>query len=102
MEELKVHLEFGKIIAAVCLMAIIITILIYFIFRKERKYRLLKYIPGLILVGIGLFNLFYLGIDLPGINEFNKVLIIVISLVSGFISLFTGLIIGIINKGKKY
>lgn len=101
MENLKGHLEFGKILAMVCFIAILITVLIYFVFKKDSKYRLVKYIPGAILVGIGAFNLFNLGIDLPGISEFNKVLIIVISMVAGFISLSTGLIIGIINKGRR-
>lgn len=101
MDALRVHLGFAKILGTVCLIAIVITILIYYIFRKEEKYRLIKYIPGLILILIGLFNLFNLGIELPGINEFNKVLIMVTSMVGGFISLSTGLIIGIINKGRR-
>lgn len=100
MDSLKVHLGFGRTLAIVCLIAVGLTIFIYFIFRKEKKYRLLKYLPGLILILIGFFNLFDLGIDLPGIDEFNKVLIMVASMVGGFVSLATGLIIGIINKGR--
>jgi hypothetical protein len=101
MDDLIVHLEFAKVLGLVALIAILITVLVYYIFRKQRKYRLLKYIPGLILILIGIYNLINLGIDLPGINEFNKVLVIVISGVGGVIALSTGLIIGIINKGRK-
>lgn len=101
MEDLIVHLEFAKILGLVSLIAILITISVYYIFRKQRKYRLLKYIPGFVLILIGVLNLINLGIKIPGVNEFNKVLIIVISIVTGFIALFTGLIIGIINKGRK-
>lgn len=101
MDDLMVHLEFAKILALAGLIAVLVTISIYLIFRKHKKLRLLKYLPGLILISIGIYNLTNLGIELPGVNEFNKVLIIVISIVGGFISLTTGLIIGIINKGRK-
>ena len=102
MDDLVVHLEFAKILGLVALISVLITVLVYYIFRKQRKYRLLKYIPGFLMVLIGIYNLINLGIDLPGINEFNKVLIIVISLVGGLIALSTGLIIGIVNKGRKH
>ncbi len=101
MEDMVVHLEFAKILAIVVLISILFTVLVYYIFRKQRKYRFLKYIPGFILILIGMYNLMNLGINLPGINEFSKILIIVTSVVGGFISLSTGLIIGIINKGRK-
>lgn len=101
MEDLIVHLEFAKILGIVSLISILGTVIVYYVFRKQRRYRLLKYIPGFILILIGIYNLINIGMDLPGINEFNKVLIIVISLVGGFISLSTGLIIGVINKGRK-
>lgn len=102
MDDLVVHLEFAKILGLVALISVLITVLVYYIFRKQRKYRLLKYIPGFLMVLIGIYNLINLGIGLPGINEFNKVLIIVISLVGGLIALSTGLIIGIVNKGRKH
>ncbi len=101
MDELRVHLEFAKILGLVVIISILFTTIVYFIFRKNKKYRLAKYIPGLLLLLIGLYNIMNLGIELPAISEFNKVLIIVISLVGSFISLSTGLIIGIINKGKR-
>lgn len=101
MQDLIVHLEFAKILGLVTLISILVTVIVYYIFRNQIKYRLLKYIPGFIFILIGIFNLMSLGIELPGINEFNKILIIVISMVGGFISLFTGLIIGVINKEKK-
>lgn len=101
MDELRVHLEFAKILALVVVTSILLTSIVYFIFRKNRKYRLAKYIPGLLLLLIGLYYMMNLGIELPEIGEFNKVLMIVISLIGSFISLSTGLIIGIINKGRK-
>lgn len=100
MEKLVVHLEFGKILGIVSIISILITYIIHFIFRKDFKYKLVKYAPGFILILIGIYNLFNLGIDLPDTNEFNRVLATVIFLVAGFIGLFTGLIIGVINKDK--
>lgn len=101
MDELRVHLEFAKILALVVVISILLTIIVYFIFRKNIKYRLARYIPGLLLLLIGLYNIMNLGIELPAITEFNKVLIIVISMIGSFISFSTGLIIGIVNKQKK-
>ena len=98
LEGLKVHLEFSKILIIVSFIAALITIMIYILFRKDRKYRMVKYIPGFILFIIGLVGFFSLGMSLPGVEEFNKVLIIVMTLVAGFIAMSTGLIIGIIEK----
>lgn len=98
LEGLKIHMEFSKILLIVSFIAALITIMVYYLFRKERKYRLVKYIPGLILFLIGLVSFFSLGMSLPGVEEFNKVLIIVMTLVAGFIAMSTGLIIGIIKK----
>jgi len=100
-DDLIVHLEFAKILGLVAVISILLTSIVYIIFRKQPKYRLLKYIPGLIFILIGIYNIVNLGIELPGVNEFDKVLIIVISIVGGCISLFTGLIIGVIMKDTQ-
>lgn len=98
MEEFIVHLEFAKILGIVAITAIIFTLIMYLIFRNNR---VVKYFPGLIFIVIGLYNLFYLGKESTTIEGVNRVLIILVAMVAGFIGLSTGLIIGIFKKGRE-
>lgn len=98
MEELIVHLEFAKILALLSLGTVIITI-IAFLLAKEN--RIIKYIPGILLIIFGLYNLIYLGEDLLSSTEFNRLYMVVIGMICGIIGLFTGLIIGVITKTKN-
>lgn len=98
MEELLVHLEFGKTLGIVALATIVATITIYFIFRKGR---IAKYIPGLIFILIGLYNLYNIGTETSLLDNANTLFLIVITMISGFIGISTGLIIGIITKGRS-
>lgn len=97
MGELIVHLEFAKILGAFALGAIVITVIAYLIFRQNR---VIKYIPGLIMILIGTYNLFYLGRDSSTLEGVNRLLIVTTTMISGFIGLSTGLIIGIFIKGR--
>lgn len=101
MEELIVHLAFGKVLAFVSLVAIVMTGIMYYLSKEQRKYRAVKYIPGLIFIFIGVFNLIRLGIKVPEVEEFSNVLSIVMALVGGFVALFSALIIGIVTKKEK-
>ena len=53
MEEFIVHLEFAKILGIAATIAIIATLITYLIFRNNR---VVKYIPGLMIILIGLYN----------------------------------------------
>lgn len=101
LENLGAHLEFGKVLIIVSIISILITCLIYFIFRRNPKYNLIKYIPGSVLTLIGVYNLLRVGMNLPDTSEFDRVLLTMIFIIGGVIGLFTGLIIGVINKDKK-
>lgn len=98
MGEFIVHLEFAKILGIAAVIAIIFTLIMYLVFRNNR---VVKYIPGLIFIVIGLYNLFYLGKESSTVEGVNRVLIIVVAMVAGFIGLSTGLIIGIFKKGRE-
>lgn len=98
MGEFIVHLEFAKILGIAAIIAIIFTLIMYLVFRNNR---VVKYIPGLIFIVIGLYNLFYLGKESSTVEGVNRVLIIVVAMVAGFIGLSTGLIIGIFKKGRE-
>ncbi|MCQ4924223.1 hypothetical protein NE686_14065 [Tissierella carlieri] len=98
MEELIIHLEFAKILGAFALGAIVITFITYLISKKNRT---IKYIPGFILILIGIYNLFYVGADSPTLEDVNRLLVVVTTMIAGFIGLSTGLIIGIFKKGRE-
>lgn len=98
MGEFIVHLEFAKILGIAAVIAIIFTLIMYLVFRNNR---VVKYIPGLIFIVIGLYNLFYLGKESSTVEGVNRVLIILVAMVAGFIGLSTGLIIGIFKKGRE-
>lgn len=98
MGEFIVHLEFAKILGIAAIIAIIFTLIMYLVFRNNR---VVKYIPGLIFIVIGLYNLFYLGKESSTVEGVNRVLIILVAMVAGFIGLSTGLIIGIFKKGRE-
>ena len=101
LEQLVVHLEFGKVLIIIALVSILLTCLMYFIVRKNPKYKLVKYIPGFIFTIVGGYNLFNIGINLPDTEDFYMVLATIIFIVAGLIGLLTGLIIGIVKKEKK-
>lgn len=98
MEEFIVHLEFVKILGVMAFVSIVITSIAYLLFKKNR---IIKYIPGLILILIGIYNLIYLGKDSTSLQGVNRLLVLIIAMVTGFIGLSTGLIIGIFTKGKE-
>ena len=101
MSEFAVHLEFAKILGLVSFIGALLTAIVYYIFKDREEYRLLKYIPGLLFILIGIVNLAIMGISIPGIDDFNKVLLIVMSMVGGFVAWLTGLIIGVVTKVKR-
>lgn len=97
MKDIIVHLEFAKILALVCFIVVIFTVVLFLI---AKNYRIIKYIPGFILIIVGIYNLFYLGQDSTTVDGINRLYMIIISMISGLIGLSSGLIIGIIKKEK--
>lgn len=97
MKDIIVHLEFAKILALVCFIVVIFTVVLFLIVKNNR---IIKYIPGFILIIVGIYNLFYLGQDSTTVDGINRLYMIIISMISGLIGLSSGLIIGIIKKEK--
>lgn len=97
MDDLKLHLEYGKTLAYVSIIAMAITITTHLIFKRNRY---IKYLPGLIFIGIGLYNLFSVS-DITSKQSITNFLLMLMGFGGGIIGLFTGLIIGIYNKPRK-
>lgn len=99
MDKIIIHLDFAKILGILSLIAVVLTVVLFLLAKNNR---FIKYIPGLILFTIGLYNLLYLGKDSSVIEGIDRLYMIITSIISGFIGLSTGLIIGIVKKPKKY
>ncbi|WP_409228883.1 cytochrome C biosynthesis protein [Gudongella sp. SC589] len=75
-----------------------ITLLTHLIFRKIR---IMKYLPGLIVLGIGLFNLYSVMDTLTADESLVNLLLFIIGTVAGLVGMLFALIIGIYSKPVK-
>ena len=75
-----------------------ITLLTHLIFRKIR---IMKYLPGLIVLGIGLFNLYTVKDTLTADESLVNLLLFIIGTVAGLVGMLFALIIGIYSKPVK-
>lgn len=97
MEEFIIHLDYAKKLGGFSIAVILVTVVTHLIFKKNR---FIKYLPGLILFIIGLYNLSFLGKDAYSINELNRISITTMAFITGIVGLSTGLIIGVWRKGR--
>ena len=75
-----------------------ITLLTHLIFRKIR---IMKYLPGLIVLGIGLFNIYSIKDNLTADESLVNLLLFIIGTVAGLVGMLFALIIGIYSKPVK-
>lgn len=99
MDELLDYLDYAKLLAYVSSVAIIITYISHRIFRRTN--RAIKYLPGILLIIIGSYNLYTVGNDLTRSAGISYLVLFILGVGSGFIALLFGLILGVYNKEKK-
>lgn len=99
MGEFLEHLEYTKLLGYISLASVIITYITHRIFRKTN--RGIKYLPGMLFIGIGLYNLYTVGNNLTRTAGISNLLLFIIGVGAGFIGLLFGLILGVYNKEKK-
>ena len=99
MGEFLEHLEYTKLFGYVSLASIIITYITHRMFLETN--RGIKYLPGILIIGIGVYNLYTVGNDLTRAAGISNLVLFVIGVGTGFIGLLFGLILGIYNKEKK-
>jgi len=98
MGELILHLDNGKTFIYISLAVVIITFITHLVFKK---YRYMKYIPGIALIGVGLYSLYQVSNELTDTSSISNLLLFLICFAGGIIALFVGLIIGIYDKPRK-
>ena len=97
MPDISSYVGFIEIFGISILIGIALTIIVYFIFRKSR---VMKYIPGTLII-IGFVVKLFLAENLFVPQNINQLIFLMSIFIAGIISLFTGLIIGILVKEKK-
>ncbi|MBU5437410.1 hypothetical protein KQI42_05280 [Tissierella sp. MSJ-40] len=95
MREFIIGTRFNLVLGGVSVVSILITYIINKIFIKNR---FVKYIPGILFLIIGFFNLCLAIKFLGSSKDIVKGALFIMGMVAGFISLLTGLIIEICAK----
>ncbi|MBC8589555.1 hypothetical protein [Wansuia hejianensis] len=98
LKELLGYMEYAKMFIYISIGTIILTSIIYFLMKD---FKLAKYIPGIILIGIGLISFFTLDTNIVISKSPERIMLIFIGLGCGLIGILSGWIIDIFNKSDK-
>ncbi|WP_422485286.1 hypothetical protein [Gudongella sp. DL1XJH-153] len=96
--ELAGYYDDSRMIIYITLAVIAITLLTHLIFKKVK---IMKYLPGLIVLGIGLFNLYSVKDNLTSDESLINLLLFIIGTVAGLVGMLFALIVGIYSKPVK-
>lgn len=97
-ELLNGHTQYMTMAIYAIVVAIVITFVVNFV---AKKLTFIKYLPGIILVFIGIFSLFSVINNLFDASSLDNLVVFLIGVSSGLISLLFALIIGIINNDRE-
>lgn len=78
---------------------ILVTVAAHFILKKYSRF--IKYIPGTMILLIGLINLYRILDSLVETESLDELMTVIILIVSGFVGIFAALILGVYDKPKK-
>lgn len=97
MKELLDHLEYSKLFLIISTGMAALTYLTHIIFRDQR---FVKFMPGLISLGIGVYSILTIDGEVIFLDDTNNFTMFVIATAVGFIGIGIALILGIFNKEK--
>ncbi len=98
LKELAVYFNDSNILIYVSLALMAITLLTHLLFKKVR---VVKYLPGLIVLLIGIWNFYEVMNTITAVGSLPNLFLFVVGVVSGLIGILFALIIGIIVKPVK-
>lgn len=93
--ELGDYFSDSNLLIYVSLAVMAITLITHLIFKKVRP---IKYLPGLIVLIIGIFNFYEVMHNITAESSLPNLLLFIVGVVSGLIGVFFALIIGILVK----
>lgn len=96
--ELAGYFEDAKMIILVTVAVASIALLTHLIFKKIR---IMKYLPGFIVLGIGLYNFYSVRNTLTADESLVNLLLFIVGTVAGLVGLLFALTIGIYTKPVK-
>ncbi|MGO1469722.1 MAG: hypothetical protein ACTHW2_06845 [Tissierella sp.] len=97
MKELLNHLEYAKLFLIISVGMIALTFLIHIIFREKN---ILKFIPGIISLIIGIYGLITVDPRIIFLDDINSLTIFVIGTSVGLVGIFVAFIINVLDKNK--
>lgn len=98
LEELLEYFGNAKMIIYVSLALMAITLITHLLFKKIR---IIKYLPGLIVVGIGAYNFYEVKDLLTAETSLSNLLLFVIGVTAGLVAMLFALILGVLSKPVK-
>ncbi|MDY0235147.1 MAG: hypothetical protein RBR71_03930 [Gudongella sp.] len=98
LDELGGYFSDSNLLIYVSMAVMAITLITHLIFRKIRP---IKYLPGLIVLLIGIFNFYEVMYNITAESSLPNLLLFIVGVVSGLMGMFFALIIGIIVKPVK-
>lgn len=99
LNELLLYKDDSIVMIYMSVAAMILTTITHFIFRKQNRF--MKYLPGIILIGIGIYYLYSVLGSLVDIESLAEIMSFVTFVVSGFIGILIALMLGIYEKPRK-
>ncbi len=97
MKEMLDHLEYTKLFLIISLGMIALTYLAHIISWNKR---IVKYIPGLVSIAIGLYGFLTINSKIIFLDDINKLTIFFLGISVGLVGMLVAFILGIYNKDK--
>jgi hypothetical protein len=96
--ELGNYFNDSNLLIYVSIAVMAITLLTHLIFKKIGP---IKYIPGLVVLIIGIFNFYSVMNNITAVSSLSNLLLFIVGVVSGLVGMCFALIIGILVKPVK-
>ena len=98
LQELIEYFGNATMILYVSLALMAITLITHLLFKKIR---IIKYLPGLIVIGIGVYNFYEVKDYLTAESSLSNLLLFIIGVTAGLVSMLFALILGVLSKPVK-
>lgn len=98
MKDLLNHLEYTKLFLVISIGMIALTYLIHILFRRKI---IIKFIPGIIALIVGIYVLVTIDPRIIFLDDINNLSIFVIGTSVGLVGICVATIIGVFNKNKR-